>query len=413
MKMSKALLILATSFLSQQGTHAQDLRFRKFNFTTTDPGILDVVEFPLRKESADLLRENSKSASVYLEKEVCTVNLDICREDLRNKSLYPVTHPENKAFWDDFEEVVQVQKHLKDYEQNPCMVDPIPRVMPQMTQYWRGLDILEVAEAVHDEFPGIYHYRMVAEWVANQSVVYDNVVVPKTGQIDFIRKPVMLSDMVGFAFRAVGPCNFSLKWSEGRARPEEVAFAVSKGDITPPEGVVDISEVTKIIEEMNLGDATDFTAYAEGSPTHPSWPAMHSASSASSFWLDLILNLTEEQRCDARMLDWSVAYARTVAGVHYPSDNIAGLEVGQGILAQILPNYLRDEYGADAEIVKKKIERIRFDWTTFEASTCFKEKRFRTVPAARPAVCFDPPKRPLPTHKKSPKSTKDTVKAEL
>jgi hypothetical protein len=55
---------------------------------------------------------------------------------------------------------------------------------------------------------------------------------------------------------------------------------------------------------MNLKSATDFTAYPEGSPTHPSWPAMHSASSAASFWLDIIMDLTEDQLCEARMLDW-------------------------------------------------------------------------------------------------------------
>jgi len=417
MKATKgAFFTLLISSLHQQGVHARNFRFKKFD----DPGtvglesVIDDVDFPLDKTEKDTLRKLSKSVSVYDEEEVCrNVDLQICRDDLTVKGLYPVTHPDStdrsdlKKFWADFEETVTVQKHLKDYKKNPCMVDPLPEVMPQMTQYWRGLNILEVAEAVRDEFPGLYHYRMLADWVANKEVNYDDVIVPKTGQIDFIRREVMLSDMVGFAVRAVGPCNFSLKWSEGRARPEELAFAISKKEINVPtsskstkpskstknrRGGVDIfDDISGIIEEMDLRKATDFTAYDEGSPRHPSWPAMHSASSASSFWLSVILDLSPQQLCDARMLDWSVAYARTVAGVHYPSDNIAGLMVGQGILAQILPDYLHDEYGADKKKVEDKIKEIVFDWTTFEDTECFNKKRYKSVPAARPAVCFDPP----------------------
>mmetsp|Transcript_17540 Transcript_17540/g.25599 ORF Transcript_17540/g.25599 Transcript_17540/m.25599 type:complete len:437 (-) Transcript_17540:761-2071(-) len=418
MKASQALLtLLAASSLHQQGTNAQgqdDFRFRKFN--NTNPSISTegpIVKFPLDKKSADFLRQNTRSISVVLKEEVCSVDLDIPLDNLRRKKLYPVTHPNDIGFWADFEKVVQVQAHLKSKQQNQCMVDPLPLVMPHMTQYWRGFDILEVAEAVHDEFPGLYHYRMLADWVGKREVVYDNDVITKFGNIDFLRREVMLSDMVGYSFRAVGPCNFSLKWSEGRARPEEVAFAVANGQIRPPKGV-DISDISRIISDMNLRDPTDFTAYAEGSPTHPSWPAMHSASSVSSFWLDVVLELTEEQRCDARMLDWSVSYARTVAGVHYTTDNISGLTVGQDILAQLLPDHLSDVYGANKKVVDAKIQRAMVDWTEFENSDCFKQERFRTVPAAKPAVCFNPPSpRPSPATKssKSSKSSKSKDKS--
>ena len=54
--------------------------------------------------------------------------------------------------------------------------------------------------------------------------------------------------------------------------------------------------------------------------------------------------LTEDQLWEARMLDYSVFYARTVAGVHYPSDNIAGLMAGEEILAKRLPEFLHEEY---------------------------------------------------------------------
>jgi hypothetical protein len=93
------------------------------------------------------------------------------------------------------------------------------------------------------------------------------------------------------------------------------------------------------------------------------------------------MNLSEEQICEARMLDYSVAYARTVAGVHYDIDNIAGLMMGQEILAQKLPRYLQDEYGADYTAVKEAIEAATFDWTEFKKSDCWKDCKhvqFRT-----------------------------------
>jgi len=83
------------------------------------------------------------------------------------------------------------------------------------------------------------------------------------------------------------------------------------------------------IKGMNLTNATSFTQYPEGSPKHPSWPAMHSAASSASLWLAVVADLTEEQYCEVLRTDHSVAYARTIAGVHYPKDNIAGLNMGQ------------------------------------------------------------------------------------
>ena len=77
------------------------------------------------------------------------------------------------------------------------------------------------------------------------------------------------------------------------------------------------------------------------------------------------------------MLDYSIAYARTVAGVHYASDNIAGLMVGQEILAQKLPGYLNNEYGADFTLVKRAVEAAKYDWTKFESDDCWNSEKFQ------------------------------------
>jgi len=386
------LLLVVERFL---GSPAQ--RYEKFNFTKGSPSV--DISFPISSKEATFLRDYSNSTSVVVEEEDCKdVDLRICEIELKEKRLFPPTHPEDVKFWPKFKEVVNIVSSLKNKQRNPCKTDPISEVMPAMTELWRGFGILDVAEAVNNEFQGIYHKQMISDWIDQESVTGsltgslqgDDKIIPKFGLKDFIRGPLLLGDMITYAIRAVAPCNFSLKWKIGRARPEEIAFKLLNGRIDVPRGVF-IDDTITLLEQIDFKTATEFTPYDEGSPTHPSWPAMHSASSAASFWLDVVMELTPEQRCEARMLDYSVSFARTVAGVHYTDDNISGLMVGQGILAQLLPTYLRDVYGADEHKVKKKIERARYDWTTFVGSKCYNEKRFRTVTPPNPLSCFTQP----------------------
>jgi hypothetical protein len=253
--------------------------------------------------------------------------------------------------------------------------------MPRITHLWNGkLDITQVAEAVRAEFPGVYHRQLITEWLGKGSLNRDSTLFQTNNpNVDFLRFQIMLSDMTGHAIRLVGPCDFSLKWDVGRARPEEVVWKIQNKELEVPRKFKD--RVNEVLENSDLTSATEFTAYKSGSPNHPSYPAMHSAASAGSFWLDILMDLTEEQRCEARMLDYSISYGRTVAGVHYASDNIAGLMVGQEILAQKLPKYLHDEYGADFTVVKKAVKAARYDWTDFENSDCWtncKYAQFRT-----------------------------------
>jgi hypothetical protein len=122
---------------------------------------------------------------------------------------------------------------------------------------------------------------------------------------------------------------------------------------------------------MDLNSATAFTAYDEGSPTHPSWPAMHSAASSASFWLAVALDLKEDQYCEALRVDYAVSYARTVARVHYPTNNIAGLNLGQQSMAEQLADHFESKYGSDHNVVQAKINGLWFDWATFDPETCY------------------------------------------
>jgi hypothetical protein len=65
-------------------------------------------------------------------------------------------------------------------------------------------------------------------------------------------------------------------------------------------------------------------------------------------------------------------YARTVAGVHYPTDNVAGLKMGQEVLSHTLPGHLQERYGCDPVAVAAKIATLRFDWADFAKTDCAK-----------------------------------------
>jgi len=180
----------------------------------------------------------------------------------------------------------------------------------------------------------------------------------------------MLADLCTWAFGAVGPQNFQTKWHVGRPRPEEVVWKIYNGELTESDGVPS-AIVTIVKTRFELDRMQDFTAYSEGSPDHPSFPAMHSASSAASIWLAVVLDLTHEQWCEVKAVDYAVAYGRTVAGVHYHTDNIAGLNLGQEILARLMPDHFAAKYGSDPDAVRAKIQKLRFDWNDYLTSDCF------------------------------------------
>lgn len=395
------------------------VRFEKFAFPEEPelPCREKIVDFPLSRTVANFLKEKSNSISVMLPSEGCTsISFTDLKTSLKNETmktekglmypLHPPPHPddapkpnneENHAFWEEFIEVMEAVGELKTFERSfevdPSTTDPLPKVMERITDLWNGKrNITEVAEAVHDEFPGVYHAEMITKWLGNKTLKRKSALFPTTGNKDFLRFPVMLSDLVGHAIRMVAPCDFALKWDEGRARPEEVAWMIKEGHLTIPDKYSDrVYELfAKIGDYNSFTSPTNFTAYPEGSPNHPSYPAMHSAASAASFWLDVTMDLNEEQRCEARMLDYSISYARTVAGVHYSSDNIAGLMVGQEILAKTLPRYLHDEYGADYTAVVDAVVKAKYDWTTFSSSDCWNNPKFvqyRTIAAKHEKTC--------------------------
>jgi hypothetical protein len=318
-------------------------------------------DYPIRGELANTLKFDSIAHSVMTSNdfEVNKVDLSSYIRAIGGYPSFP-SSDSSADFWDEFMEVLEIQEDRRSGTVSTGDLMVLPNI-------WIGMTLDDVAEAVHDEYPASHHVELIKK-LFGQGLQIDYTILPFRSQRDFIGLEVRMADMMTWAVAAVAPTNFLMKWSVGRPRPEEIAMQIENNIITEADGVP--GDVVIAVKAMSLTRAEDFTHYDEGCPLHPSWPAMHSASSAASLWLAVVADLTFDQYCQVLLTDYAVSFARTVAGVHYKTDNIAGLNLGQKILADKLAAHLAEKYGADPQAVQQKIDSLTFDWNTFNPVTC-------------------------------------------
>jgi membrane-associated phospholipid phosphatase len=321
--------------------------------------------YPITHETADWL-SLSQCPSVYAEADCVECEAEgISIQELVDIIGGHPTHPNSDPshpYWDDMRYVIEVQKLRRANQVPPSDIMCVPMI-------WDGYDMTQMADAVHNEYPGLHQSKLIQKFMMYKIPV-DTTIIPDTSHVEFIKGICMLAYMNTWSVSHVGAINFVMKYHVGRVRPEEVAWKIATGELTTADGVPE--DIADSIMDMNLSSQFDFTAYEEGSPMHPSWPAMHSAASSSSLWMGVVLDLTEDELCEAKKVDYAVSFARTMAGVHYATDNIAGLTLGQELIARALPDHLRKKYGSDPEVVQDKIDKLRFSWADFPNSDCAK-----------------------------------------
>jgi len=261
------------------------------------------------------------------------------------------THPdgdkvERQHFWSDFREVLAAQQMRRAKMLTRSIMPVHPMFKPEQTME-------ESAQRVRADFPTDFPTMQIKRFLEQGGLRLDPQIFQREecgGGREFVNGAVALSGLAGWAVAQVSPAAFGSKWHIGRIRPEEVAILVSSAELDADE------DIRGAIAAMGLREAAGFTAYEDGSPVHPAWPAMHSAASSLSTWLEVVANLTDAQRAEVRLLDFSIAYWRTLAGVHYASDNRAGLALGQYIIRKSLPKHLAEMYNCDKNS-RKSIEK--------------------------------------------------------
>lgn len=144
----------------------------------------------------------------------------------------------------------------------------------------------------------------------------------------------------------------------------------------PSFGMDTAADFTAYDTPGSSGTRGDCTPTSCGSPRHPSFPVMHSAASSASLYLPLVLKLNTAQITELRKLDFAVATSRTFAGVHYPTDNRAGLNIGHEVLAKQLPGVFASQFGRGSTgkaaleaNVKQELETLAYDWREHQACT--------------------------------------------
>jgi hypothetical protein len=184
------------------------------------------------------------------------------------------------------------------------------------TATWEAhTSLTDVADAVKGEYPG-FHQQTIIGQMFKDGIEMHRDMSPFRSVVDFVGTEVRMASINMWSIEAVAAIDFMLKWNVGMPRPEEVVWLIANDAFTTETDNVPADIVT-LIKSMNLQHAAEFTAYEDGCPMHPSYPAMHSAASTCSFWIPAICKLTADQYCEALRVDYATAYARTVAGVHY------------------------------------------------------------------------------------------------
>merc|ERR550539_756068 len=265
--------------------------------------------------------------------------------------IYPLPWPtqsEQGTFWAEFDQITQLQIARRRGDTAASKM-----ALPQMFQ----TDTMEEAAAKgFADFPSQFPTDLTLQFLG-EGVDFDENIIPHATADDFVNKQVMLARIIGWAVSTVSPTCFAAKWHEGRPRPEEVALAIVNNDTRVARAPADVVSRVRSLNIMAQG-GTDYTAYTIGSPKHPSWPAMHSAASTASVFLPVVLSLTAAQIRETQLVDCAVATFRSFAGVHYETDNMAGLAIGQEIIRRELPKMLSREYGSSIEKVQAKLDKV-------------------------------------------------------
>lgn len=124
------------------------------------------------------------------------------------------------------------------------------------------------------------------------------------------------------------------KWSSFKdfvgAVPSASRFITRKQDIAVKKGFR-VKYYHGVIRPEEMYDTgTGMTAYEDGCPCHPSFPAGHGCLAGAAAWAVIeYYDLPWHAVVQIRNAAYAWSMWRTLAGVHYAPDNIAGLEVGK------------------------------------------------------------------------------------
>lgn len=320
-------------------------------------------KYPVDQEQIDNLKK-SKAVSV--------IDAESKRVVIHPKEFPAPLMPEDgDAFWGELVEVAKKVKYAKDgktfasikdeeeaHLQHPALDTTKDFVSEFIRDKYNLTKVAQGAELVHKDFPNKILSDLCVHLLSNGARI--RPLLPEVGFSRFTDGPVLFSHLVGWAVHTVSPTAFATKWYHGRPRPEEVIGAWARKEIEAPQWA-DVMLSSLVDVEAVIKDERSFTMYPEGSPNHPSYPAMHGAAAGASVLFGVIFDLTDEELDLVRRTAMNVAIFRDFAGVHYRQDSLLGLHIGEKVVATKIGEFLA-EYGADEKEVNKLAEKYVTGW---------------------------------------------------
>lgn len=224
------------------------------------------------------------------------------------------------------------------------------------------------AEAVKADWP-THILKNHAEYLLSDGAKLRKLFHKKFSCTEFTDGPVLLADLLGKAVHTVSPTAFYNKWYFGRPRPQEVAHAWAKGELDAGK-FADTVLCDYIDKEAVAKDDTAFPIYS--APLHCSYPAMHGAAAGVTVLFGLMFqDLTETQLFETRRTAGNTALFRDYGGVHYRSDSLNGLDLGERVVAKNIYSVLSDyadaagyELVMTKEEIDTKAKSLLTNWAT-------------------------------------------------
>lgn len=198
----------------KHGKYDLGIRFNKFKMTDDYIGFpvkLDWRNFPLDEDMAYKLSHYSTVQSLvmpddYEVKEVC---IEHYIDAVGGYPVFPERNPDS-PFWQELQEVVNAQK-MRIQGRIPSFF-----VLPDT---WKGYTADQVADAVHNEYPGFNHIFLIESLFA-EGLEIDHTCTPFRSKYDFIGEQVRLSTLNTWSVGVVSAVNFAVKFYVGQPRPE-------------------------------------------------------------------------------------------------------------------------------------------------------------------------------------------------
>jgi len=273
-----------------------------------------------------------------------------------NPSEIPVLpkHPEDQGFWKEFEDVVDAVGLAKTKS----------RYTNAIASCFENIGIKtadRAAKLVSSDWPSDL-IQIIAKDVLKQEGTKFREILPGP----FVDKVVLLDRLFGELAHVVAANSGAAKWGNELARPQEIAWLIANEKLKAPPLIIAKLRELEDFEKLTQGSLEThsrwFTLQGIGAPPHCSWIAMHSSAvEASCYALRVMVEMTEATLSDCILAVNNVGGFRTLLGVHYEQDNIAGYWLGQETAKRYLPDFFRS-FGADMGLLKAAMKKAEVDW---------------------------------------------------